>query len=134
MFEQALFDYIKNNFTVSGFSLGFGFGTIPEDTSNPYITQFVLDSDGSRQDVCGDNQFTKGGVSFIQWNIYSQDATNVFHIKRELDKFISSIKKLTFGGKDYIVYINIHEGSVGSSFSNGLNLETLSKTLTYEVQ
>ena len=133
MFEQALFDYIKNNFTVSGYSIGFGFGNIPEDTKNPYVVQFVLDSDGTRQTVCGDNSYTKGGESFVQWNIFSQSPTNAFKIKRELDKFIAEIRSLTFDSKTYKIFINNKGSSPVGQFSNGLNLEILTKTFNYEV-
>jgi len=133
MFEQALFEYIEANFTVSGYTLGFGFGNVLEDTKNPYIAQFVLDSDGTRQTVCDDNSYTKGGESFVQWNVYSQSSTNAFKIKRELDKFIAEIRSLTFGGDDYKIFINNKGSSPVGQFSNGLNLEILTKTFNYEV-
>ncbi|PNX49895.1 MAG: hypothetical protein BV457_00210 [Thermoplasmata archaeon M9B1D] len=134
MFEQAIYDYIKNNFTVSGFTLKFGFGDIGEDNQYPYIIQNSLDADGSRPDVCADNQFTKGGIASLQWTIYHKNISNAFYIKRQLDKFISAIKKLTFDGKDYIVYLTTHDNSTAGVWANGLNSEILSKTLTYEVQ
>ena len=134
MFEEALFDYIENNFTVSGYTIGFGFGNVPESVKNPYIVQFSLDADPTRQTVCDEEDYQKGGEAFIQWNVYSQTPKNTFKIHRELDKFINAIRQLTFGGKTYKIFINTHGSSPTGPFTNGLSQKILTKTLTYEVQ
>ena len=73
MFEQALFENIRDNFTTdNGDTIAYGFGVIAEPAVSPYIVMHVLDSDGDPQALC-DGQFSSGS-SFVQWNIYNESA------------------------------------------------------------
>ena len=127
MFEEQLYKHIKNNFTVSGFSLSFGFGEIEEDTQAPYIIQYSLDADGTHQALCKKNDFTEG-EAFIQWNIYSPNSSNGFYIKQQLMTFLADLRSID----NYQIAINRHEASPSNlGQNNGLAIDVVARTFTY---
>lgn len=131
MFEQALFSDISTNFKVTGFTLGFGFGKVPETTKAPYIIQYSLDTDGDAQFLCNEDDFTDG-QSFIQWNIYTTNPSNGFYLKTELMKYIASLDKLTLGTNTYIINQNTHSSSPsGIDENTGLFVEIVARDITY---
>ncbi len=133
MFRKVLFEHIRDNFTVSGFTLGFGDGLITEDTQNPYIIMFELDDDGDPQFLC-DDQFSSGNF-FVQFNIYSQDVTNTAFIRHELDIFLSDIRLLTATPDSYIINSIRHSPSPSAqALDNGLGVDVLAKTINYSIK
>ncbi len=93
MFEQLLFEYIKENFKVEGFNLSFGYGEIEPKTKEPYIIQYSLGMDGTRQVLCNEDNYTDG-ESFTQWNIYTGSQSTADYIYQQLFTFVESIKQL----------------------------------------
>lgn len=127
MFEQELFNYISDNFSVEGFNLTVGFGEVPEDTKAPYIVIFPLNNDGTRQVLCDIDDYTDGRTS-IQFSVYDVDYSNACFIGRELDKFLANIKLLP----SYRILLNNNEVIRGfETLNNGLALETVSRLFTY---
>ena len=134
MFEQAIFENIKTNFKVTGFTLSFGFCTVPETTKAPYIIQYSLDTDGDAQFLCNKDDFTDG-QSFIQWNIYTTNPSNGFYLKTELMKYVASLDKLTLGTNTYIINQNTHSSSPsGIDENTGLFVEIVARDITYNKQ
>lgn len=131
MFEQFLFNTIKNNFTVSGYTLAFGFGRVPSTTKQPYIIQYSLDTDGDAQFLCNEDDFTDG-QAFIQWNIYTDNPEKGFYLKTELMKYVASLDKVTLGGATYIINQNTHSSSPsGVDENTGLFVEIVARDITY---
>lgn len=127
MFEQELFNYITDNFSVEGFDLTIGFGEVPENTKAPYIVMFPLNNDGTRQVLCDIDDYTDGRTS-IQFSVYDIDYSNACFIGRELDKFLASIKLLP----SYRILLNNNEVIRGfDTLNNGLTLETVTRLFTY---
>ena len=127
MFEQELFNYIKANFTVDKFNIKLYYGEASENTKQPYIVMFALDIDGTKQVLCNENNYTDG-ESYIQFNLYGLDASNLIFIKQKLDIFLAGINVLT----NYRVLLNTHEGARGGFLDNtGLKMETLTRNFTY---
>lgn len=131
MFEQALYEYIANNFTVEGFTLNFGFGSISDGTSAPYIIQHNLDTNGDRRTLNNPDDFTDG-ESFMQWNIYCDNASNAFYLKTELMTFIAGLKVLTLDPDKYSIELNEHSSSPdGKDATTGLFIEVVARDITY---
>lgn len=127
MFEEELFNYIKANFNVANFNIKLYYGDAPENTKQPYIVMFALDIDGTKQVLCNENNYTDG-ESYIQFNIYGLDASNLLFIKQKLDILLANIDVLT----NYRVLLNTHEGARGGFLENtGLKIETLTRNFTY---
>ncbi len=127
MFEQELFNYIKTNFTVSGFSLGFGFGEIKENQAAPYIVMYPLTNDGTRQVLCNDDDYTDGETS-IQFSVYAKNYKNACAIRKELDAFLAEIDELT----SYVMVLNNHEVTRGfPDINTGLSTDTVTRLFTY---
>ena len=127
MFEKELFNYIKANFSLENFNIKFYFGEAPQNIKQPYIVMYPLDIDGTKQVLCNENNYTDG-ESYIQFSIYSLDATNILHIKKELDTFLATLQILP----SYRVLLNSHEGARGGFTENtGLKIETLTRLFTY---
>lgn len=132
MFEQAIFEYIKGNFTVTGFDFNFGFGEVPENNQAPYIAQFSLNTSGDAVMLCNENDFTDG-VAFIQWNVYHPNASNAFYIKRELMKFIGQLKVVSLNSVEYMIQLNESESSPSGGYNNGLFAEVVARSFTYNI-
>lgn len=127
MFEQELFNYTSNNFVVEGFTLGFGFGEVPETQKAPYIVMYPLNNDGTRQVLCDNDDYTDGRVS-MQFNIYDVDYSNACYIGRQLDIFLANLKYLP----NYRILLNNNEVIRGfNNVNNGLTLETVTRLFTY---
>jgi hypothetical protein len=127
MFEKELFNYIKANFSINKFDIKVYFGDAPEKTKQPYIVMFPLDIDGTKQVLCNDNNYTDG-ESYIQFNIYGLDVSNLIYIKQQLDVFLAELNVLP----SYRVLLNQHEGSRGGFIDDtGLKIETLTRNFTY---
>ena len=127
MFEQELFNYIKANFSVNKFDIKFYFGVAPQNAKQPYIVMFPLDIDGTKQVLCNDNNYTDG-ESYIQFNIYWSDVSNLIYIKQQLDIFLAELNVLP----SYRVLLNQHEGARGGFIDDtGLKIETLTRNFTY---
>lgn len=127
MFEQELFNYISNNFVVERFTLGFGFGEVPETQKSPYIVMYPLNNDGTRQVLCDNDDYTDGRVS-MQFNIYDVDYSNACYIGRQLDIFLANLKYLP----NYRILLNNNEVIRGfNNVNNGLTLETVTRLFTY---
>lgn len=127
MFEQELFNYISNNFVVEGFTLGFGFGEVPETQKAPYIVMYPLNNDGTRQVLCDNDDYTDGRVS-MQFSIYDVDYSNACYIGRQLDIFLANLKYLP----NYRILLNNNEVIRGfNNVNNGLTLETVTRLFTY---
>lgn len=127
MFEKELFNYIKANFSLNNFNIKFYFGEAPESTKQPYIVMYPLDTDGTKQVLCNENDYTDG-ESYIQFSIYGLDASNLIYIKQELDKFLALLDIIPY----YRVLLDNHEGARGGFSSNtNLKIETLTRTFTY---
>lgn len=127
MFEQLLYEYIKENFKVEGFNLSFGYGEIPSKTKAPYIIQYSLSMDGTGQVLCSSNDYTDG-ESITQWNIYTKSQTTSDYIYQKLFTFVSGIKKLG----DYKIGLNIFDS--GRSITNpdiGLYFSALTMQIQY---
>ena len=127
MFEQLLYEYIKENFKVDGFNLSFGYGEIPSKTKAPYIIQYSLSMDGTGQVLCSADDYTDG-VSITQWNIYTKSQTTSDYIYQKLFAFISGIKKLG----DYKIGLNTFDS--GRSITNpdiGLYFSALTMQIQY---
>lgn len=134
MFEQCIFEYIRDNFTVSSYDFTFGLGEVPATTETPYIIQYSLDMNGDKQVLCNDNDFTDG-EAFIQWNIYHPNFSNALYIKKKLMEFIGSITTMTSNGSTYVVLLNEGESSPsGIDLTNGLATEVVARSFTYNVQ
>lgn len=134
MFEQIIFEYIRDNFTVSGFDLAFGFGEVPENTLAPYIIQYSLDINGDKRFLCNDNDFTDG-EAFIQWNIYHPNSSNAFYIKNQLMTFIAGLQQIPFVSNRYMLQLNQHESSPsGADTNTGLFAEIVARSFTYNLQ
>ena len=130
-FEIGLFNNIKTNFALSGYTIKFGYGVIPANTVQPYIIQYSLDTNGDRATLCEDDDFTSG-EAFIQWNIYTNNPTVGFYIKRELMKYIASLSHFTFNGDEYMIQLNQHSSSPsGVDENTGLFVEVVARELTY---
>lgn len=131
MFEVALFNEIKTNFTVAGYTLNFGFGKVLETTKVPYIVQYSLDTNGDREMLCEADDFTSG-QAFLQWNIYTTNPQNGFKIKVELMKYIANLKQLTLNNDLYMVQLNKHSSSPsGLDENTGLFVEIVARDITY---
>lgn len=129
MFEQELFNEIKNNFTVSGFTLTLGFGEVPEGTKTPYIVMYPLNNDGTRQVLCDDDNYTDGQTS-IQFSIYDIDYSNAVYIGRQLDIFLSGVRYLT----SYNIILNNTEVIRGfPDVNTGISIETVTRLFSYTV-
>lgn len=127
MFEKELFNYIKSNFSLDNFNIKFYFGEAPQSTKQPYIVMYSLDIDGTKEVLCNENNYTDG-ESYVQFNIYGLDASNILYIKQKLDTFLATTNLLP----SYRVLLNIHEGARGGFIENtGLKVETLTRTFTY---
>lgn len=127
MFEQELFNKIKNDFTVSGFTLSFGFGEIAENSKAPYIVMYPLNNDGTRQVLCDNDDYTDGATS-IQFSVYDVDYSNACYIGRQLDIFLSNLRYLTH----YNIILNNTEVIRGFPNTNtGITLETVTRRFTY---
>lgn len=127
MFEQELYNHIKDNFTVEGFDLTVGFGEVPENTKAPYIVIFPLNNNGTRQVLCDSDDYTDGRTS-IQFSVYDIDYSNACYIGRQLDIFLSKIDLLP----SYKVLLNNSEVIRGfDGLNNGLALETVTRLFTY---
>ena len=127
MFEQLLYEYIKENFKVEGFNLSFGYGEIPSKTKAPYIIQHSLSMDGTGQVLCSSNDYTDG-ESITQWNIYTKSQTTSDYIYQKLFTFVSGIKKLG----DYKIGLNTFDS--GRSITNpdiGLYFSALTMQIQY---
>lgn len=106
MFEQLLFEKIRDEFKVEGFNLSFGYGEIPAKTKNPYIIQHTLDMDGTRQVLCNPDDFTDGDL-FVQWNIYTTSASTSDFIYQKLFTFVQELKQLG----EYKIGLNLFNSS-----------------------
>lgn len=127
MFEQELFNHIKANFRLDKFDTKVYFGDAPQSAKQPYIVMFPLDADGTKQVLCNDNNYTDG-ESYIQFNIYGLDVSNLIFIKQKLDTFLAGLYSLT----SYRVLLNQHEGARGGFIDDtGLKIETLTRNFTY---
>lgn len=127
MFEQELYNYIRENFRVEGFNLTIGFGEVPESTKAPYIVMYPLNNNGTRQVLCDMDDYTDGRTS-IQFSIYDVDYSNACYIGRQLDIFLAKIKLLP----SYRVLLNNNEVIRGfPTVNNGLTLETVTRLFTY---
>lgn len=128
MFEQELFNEIKNNFSVTSFTLSFGFGEVPESTKAPYIVMYPLNNDGTRQVLCDNDDYTDGETS-IQFSIYDVDYSNACYIGRELDIFLSNLRYLTH----YNIVLNNSEVIRGFPNTNtALLTETVTRLFSYQ--
>lgn len=127
MFEKELFNYIKENFKLSGFNVSFGFGEVKDTTKSPYVVMYVLNNDGTRQVLCDIDDYTDGQVS-IQFSIYATNYSNAMYIGKELDTFLANIKSLS----SYMVILNNHEVTRGfPDINTGLSLNTVTRLFTY---
>ncbi len=115
MFEQLLFEHLKNNFTVENFNLSFGYGEISPKTKQPYIIQHTLSMDGTRQVLCNPDNYTDG-KSFAQWNIYTTAQSASDYIYQKLFTFIKNLPQL----EDYKIGLitfnsgrSLHEPDLG---------------------
>lgn len=127
MFEQELFNHIKANFRLDKFDIKVYFGDAPQSAKQPYIVMFPLDIDGTKQVLCNDNNYTDG-ESYIQFNIYGLDTSNLIFIKQQLDIFLAELNVLP----SYRVLLNQHEGARGGFIDDtGLKIETLTRNFTY---
>ncbi len=123
MFEEELFNYIKTNFTLAPCY----FGEADSKQKSPYIVQYSLDTDNTRQVLCHDDDFTDG-EAFIQWNIFCDSAEYAFYLKHQLMNFIASLKTLT----NYRILLNNHENSPsGTDLNTGLFVEIVARDFTY---
>lgn len=131
MFEEALFRYIESNFTVTNFTLNFGYGEIEDGTAAPYIIQWNLDTDGSRRTLNNADDFTDGSA-FIQWTIYCSNALNATYLQQQLFTFINSLRKIIYDGKTYSIETNEHASSPGSKdATTGLFAVIVTQDITY---
>lgn len=127
MFEKELFEEIKTNFSVTNFSIGFGFGEISEKQKAPYIIMYPINNDGTRQVLCDDDNYTDGDIS-IQFNVYAVDYSNALYIGKQLDIFLAGLKVLT----NYRILLNNNEVTRGfPDLNTGLSLETVTRRFTY---
>lgn len=127
MFEQELYNHIKDNFVVEGFNLTVGFGEVPESTKAPYIVIYPLNNNGTRQILCDIDDYTDGRTS-IQFSIYDVDYSNACYIGRQLDIFLAKIDLLP----SYRVLLNNNEVIRGfPTVNTGLSLETVTRLFTY---
>ena len=127
MFEKELLTLLINNFVVSGFTLAFGFGEVPEKTAAPYIAMHPLNNDGTRQVLCDNDDYTDGDTS-IQFSIYAKDYSNACYIGKQLDTFLANIRYLTH----YSIILNNSEVIRGfPTVDTGLSLETVTRRFTY---
>lgn len=135
MFDLALFDYIKDNFTVGGKAVRIGFGDIKDTKTSPYLIQFSLDNDKDRQFLCSD--YNDDGVAFIQWNIFDSKPSVGVVIQDELEEFLDNIWKnnisLTYDGKIYNIKTREHNSSPSAQeLGNDLGVTVLANTFNYE--
>lgn len=127
MFEQELYNYIKDNFSVKEFDLTVGFGEVPESTKAPYIVMYPLNNNGTRQLLCDIDDYTDGRTS-IQFSVYDVDYSNACYIGRQLDIFLAKINLLP----SYRVLLNNNEVIRGfPTVNNGLTLETVTRLFSY---
>lgn len=127
MFEEELYNHIKENFAVEGFNLTVGFGEVPERTKAPYIIMYPLNNNGTRQVLCDIDDYTDGRTS-IQFSIYDVDYSNACYIGRQLDIFLAKIDLLP----SYRVLLNNNEVIRGfDTLNNGLALETVTRLFSY---
>lgn len=124
MFEQEIFEYLQDDFK---FVNAVYFGEANSKAKAPYIVQYSLDTDGTREVLCNSDNFTDG-EAFIQWNIYDTDPTHAFYLKTELMKALSNIDALT----NYRILLNNHASSPsGTDLNTGLFVEVVSREITY---
>lgn len=134
MFELDLYEYLKANFALSDYDIGFGFGEVLEDKKSPYIIMYSLDSDGSAVTLCEDDNYTSG-EAFMQFSIFANDPQVAFFIKRKLDIYLNALKSLTYNTRKYSMYLTRNNPSGGSFASTlGETPEILTKTFNYEVK
>lgn len=127
MFEKELFNYIKTNFHLNSYSIGFYFGEAPQSAKQPYIVMYPLDIDGTKQVLCNENDYTDG-ESYIQFSIYGLEASNLIYIKQKLDIFLAMLGTIP----NYRILLDNHEGARGGFYdSTNLKIETLTRTFTY---
>lgn len=127
MFEQELYNYIKANFALQGYTIGFGFGEIAESQKAPYVIMFPLNMDGTRQVLCDDDNYTDGETS-IQFSVYAKNYKNAFYIGQELDIFLSNIKYLPH----YSILLNNNEVTRGfEGINTALSMQTVTRLFTY---
>lgn len=127
MFEQELYNYIRENFQVEGFNLTVGFGEVSERTKAPYIVMYPLNNNGTRQVLCDIDDYTDGRTS-IQFSIYDVDYSNACYIGKQLDIFLAKINLLP----SYRVLLNNNEVIRGfPTVNNGLTLETVTRLFSY---
>lgn len=127
MFEQLLFEYIRDNFKVDGFNLSFGYGEIPAQIKEPYIIQYSLDMDGTRQVLCNPDDFTDG-ESFTQWNIYAASQSSADYIYQKLFTFIQGIKQIG----EYKIGLNLFNSNRNITNPNiGLYMSALAMQIQY---
>ena len=127
MFEQELFNNIKENFRVTNFNIGFGFGEVEESQKAPYIVMYPINNDGTRQVLYDIDDYTDGQTS-IQFSIYAEDYSNAAYIGRQLDIYLAGLKILTH----YRILLNNSEVIRGFPDTNdGLSVETVTRLFTY---
>lgn len=127
MFEKALFEKVKNDFRVRGFNIDLGYGEISANTAEPYIIQYSLDMDGTRQFLCNNDNFSDG-VSFVQWNIYAGSISTSDFIYQQLFKFIQGLKKVG----NYDIGLNLFQSNRNfPELNNGLAMSALAMQINY---
>ena len=127
MFEQLLFEYIKENFKVEGFDLSFGYGEIHPKTKEPYIIQYSLGMDGTRQVLCNEDNYTDG-ESFTQWNIYTKSQSTSDYIYQQLFTFINTIKTV---GDYKLGLVTFDSGRSITNPDTGLYFSALTMQIQY---
>lgn len=131
IFEDAIFNHIKNNFTYKSFPITFGLGSLPETTKTPYIKQHSLDMDGDAQMLCESNNFTSGSA-FLQWNVYAMSYINAIYMKKALMEFIAELQYIDCADCTYMIQLNEHSSSPsGGSPNTGVWLEIVARDITY---
>lgn len=73
--------------------MSFGYGEISPKTKEPYIIQYSLGMNGTRQVLCNEDNYTDG-ESFTQWNIYTSSQSSADFINQELFKFVMDLPSL----------------------------------------
>ena len=127
MFEQLLYEYIKDNFKLEGFNLSFGYGEIPSKTKAPYIIQYSLSMDGTGQVLCSNRDY-KDGESIIQWNIYTKSQSTSDYIYQQLFTFINTIKTI---GDYKLGLVTFDSGRSITNPDTGLYFSALTMQIQY---
>ena len=134
MFEFALYKDVEDNFTSTLFSGGnipIYLGDAPETAQQPYIVMWVLDSNGTPQQLC--DSYDDSGNSFIQFNVFTETGSDGLQLKKELDLYVSGLRTLTIGSNSYIIDLKTHQPSQSlTAFNNGLGVDVLAKTFNYK--